>query len=324
VIAFGCAITDQDAYERLALPGFRLAGESDSVIVSRDSSGTVSRTYNEILDSLPETVDALVLAHQDVEITNPGFTGEVRRCLEHPEVALVGALGALNVTSIAWWDPGPMVGDYRWKFSADGGGVVSTDDWDSYVPATGVHEVDAIDGMVIVFSRWAIEHLRFDEDIDPSAHGYDVDISFQARAAGKAVVVGRLDVTHHHEISLMDDRSDWIAAHMRFAEKWEGRSPGPPLDERWPDRARRAEAQAGAEEIRGNELGILRNQSIQRAVAGWNYAQELEERLKAGEHARQELERELARIEDSLAWRMLQRAKRLVPGAGSGRARDEP
>jgi hypothetical protein len=61
---------------------------------------------------------------------------------------------------------------------------------------------------------------------------------------------------------LLSDPEVWIAAHMKIAEKWEGRMPGIGLpnwgaaEQDWKQRARLAEAEAGATRLerRSSEL----------------------------------------------------------------------
>ena len=54
-----------------------------------------------------------------------------------------------------------------------------------------------------------------------------------------------LRVVHHHSLALVDDPEPYVEAHMKLAEKWDGRMPEvgvAPGD--WKLRARRAEAEA--------------------------------------------------------------------------------
>src|SRR5438477_61536 len=106
-------------------------------------------------------------------------------------------------------------------------------------------EVDSLDGFVMVLSPWAVRELRFDESLGTSLHGYDFDFCCQARAAGKKVVTADVQVVHHHSLTLVSDPEAWIAAHMRLAEKWDGRVDGARDGAGdWKPRARRAEAEA--------------------------------------------------------------------------------
>ena len=282
MIVFGCAITSRRKFGRCAEPGIRRAAEPDSVVLARPSEVTLSRAYNELLDEVAghDSVEGLVLLHQDLEITNAGFADAVRGYLADPEVAILGAAGAENVRGLTWWEPGPVVGDYGWAYERDGGGSVAMDNWTNYTAATGAHPVDAVDGMLMIFSPWAIQNLRFDEEIDPSAHGYDIDICLQARAAGRKVIVGGgLGVIHHHELEVLTDSSDWIEAHIRVADKWADRFESENGSTDWKLRARRAEAEAGAAKIARDELNLLRNEADRRSLLFWERIETLERRL---------------------------------------------
>jgi hypothetical protein len=283
MIAFGSAVTSQEKYERVALPGCRIAAEPNSVVVAMPNQGsTLSQGYNRILDQLADRDDleAVVLLHQDLEIRNPDFAAVVRKCLADPEVAIIGAAGAPRVHGLDWWEPGPVIGDFEWAYEGNGGGTVVKDNWTNFIEVTGVHPVAAVDGMIIVLSAWAVRNLRFDEQIDPSAHGYDIDICFQAAEAGKSIVVAGLGVTHHHELEVMMTYEDWIEAHIRIAEKWEGRLAAAGRNGDWKQRARRAEAEAGAVKIDRDSLSMLRNESDRKAALFWERIVTLERRQR--------------------------------------------
>ncbi len=212
MIAFGCAVTDDEIYERWALPGFELAAEPDTELFVYGAVGSVFRSYNMLLDKAKERGDleALVVVHQDAEIVDPDFLPKVREALKDPDVALVGCAGAVDVRSIAWWEGSVTWASFTHRFDEYGGGELPALSWiPEKIPVyaeTG--EVDSIDGFVIAFSPWAIENLRFDETIGGVLHGYDFDICMQARAAGKKVVTADLRVIHHHSLVLI---SRWTA-----------------------------------------------------------------------------------------------------------------
>jgi Glycosyltransferase like family len=276
MIAFGCAVTDETTFAGCFEPGYRLAAEADSLLITDRGGGSVSVAYNRILERIAgmESAEALVLAHQDLEILSDDFCARVRSLVADPRVGVVGGAGATGVSSLAWWDPGPVVGAWEWVYNDDGARL-STDSWDAFEGADGVVEVDAVDGMCLVLSPAAIRSLRFDEALDPSAHGYDVDISFQARESGLKVLVAPLGIAHHHGLAVLDDPTEWIETHQRFARKWEGRFAIPP-NGRWEERARLAEAQRGAAEVGRNQLSMLRNAADQRANASEERAQAAE------------------------------------------------
>ena len=75
----------------------------------------------------------------------------------------------------------------------------------------------------------------------------------QVRAAGRKVVTADFRAIHHHALEPFSDPDDWIAAHVRVAEKWSGQLPGVG---NWKERALRAEAERDAARLSGhtNEL----------------------------------------------------------------------
>ena len=78
-------------------------------------------------------------------------------------------------------------------------------------------------------------------------HGYDLDFCLQVREAGRKVVTADFRAIHTTSSSCSPDPEEWIQAHMRVAEKWDGRMPGVgPAPGTWKERARRAEAEPEA------------------------------------------------------------------------------
>ena len=75
MIAFGCAITNDEAFSRWAAPGIERARERDSAVYPNSSAGSIFRAYNLLLDQAAahEDLEALVLVHQDVEIVDDDF-----------------------------------------------------------------------------------------------------------------------------------------------------------------------------------------------------------------------------------------------------------
>ena len=292
MIVFASAITDLDIYRRCAEPGVRLAAEPDSEVMPFVSVGSLFRSYNIILEQVAarDGVEALVLLHQDSEIVDPDFCVKLRDSLADPEVALVGAAGAVGVRDIAWWEGSPTWGSFTHRYTEYGGGEVPAMSWDPErtTPWAKTGEVDSIDGFVIGMSPWAIQHLRFDEGLGSKLHGYDYDLCLQAREAGRKVVTQNLRVVHHHSLDLLGDAQGWIDAHIKVAEKWEGRFPASDsngLD--WKQRARLAEAEIGATRL---QMRALEHQ------AG---AREAEARVRYWQ-----LEEELIEMRASASWRL--------------------
>ncbi len=246
VIAFGCSILDPEVYGRCAQPGIARAAEPRATVIANAASGSVARGFNLLLQEaakLPD-IEALVIVHEDAELLDDDFCTRLRRVLADPEVALVGAAGAVGVTGIAWWDGQPCWSSATYRHGVPGSAEIAFGE----PPPPGPREVDSLYGVVMALSPWAIENLWFDESIG-LLHGYDFDVCRQARLAGKKVVTAELNVDHHHSLDLVkvSEIEVWVSAHIRAAELWDESSPGQGApDSEWKPRARAAEAQAAA------------------------------------------------------------------------------
>lgn len=182
----------------------------------RHGYDSIHDAYNDMLAAAGrrDDLEALVLLHQDVSIGDSHFAERVRGVLAADErVAVVGAVGARNVSGLAWWEGECLTGRVEGPRLAPGGKVIDY--------SRGIREVDAIDGILIVLSAWAVRELRFDKSLGPF-DGYDVDICFQARASGRRVVVGDFrEVAHHVRHESYFDRERWTRAAVAFGRKWD-------------------------------------------------------------------------------------------------------
>ena len=266
MIVYACAVNDGDVFARCAEPGIRrvVDADADARMLAQPSAGTIFRNYNLLCEQVAgrDDLEALVLLHQDVEIADPEFSGKVRRSLADPDVAIVGCAGAVGVRSLAWWEGSITWASVTQRYSELGGGEIEGVSWraESAPSYTHAGEVDVIDGCLIVLSPWAVRNLRFDESIG-GAHGYDVDICLQARAAGRKVVAEDLRVVHHHSLELLSDPEDWIRAHLALAEKWEGEFDRDRAGD-WRARARRAEAEASSYRLRMGMAQLQRDAAL--------------------------------------------------------------
>jgi hypothetical protein len=295
VIIFATALTDPAAYRRYAEPGIRLAAESDSEVIANAPAGSLFRSYNLILDMVAdrEDLEALVLVHQDAELVDPEFCRKLRAAMSDFQVAVVGCVGAIGVRSIAWWEGSVTWGSFIHRYQEMGGGDLPAFSWSAngMPPYARTGEVETVDGFVLGLSPWAVRNVRFDESLG-ALHGYDFDLCLQVREAGRKVLTADFKAIHHHSLDLVGDPEGWKQAHIKVAEKWDGRMPRvgfEPGD--WKERARRAEAEA--------------------ALA---MAQAVTNRLK-GDARALELERELDVMKTSISWRVtgaLRRGNHLV------------
>jgi hypothetical protein len=249
MIAFGSSITKPEVYARCARPGIARAAERDSEIHPMSSIGSISRSYNALLDhfSQRDDLEALVLVHQDAEIVDADFCAIVRRSLADPDVGLVGCVGAVGVRSIAWWEASVTCSSFINRYDEHGGGDLPSFSWAwNEAPAYArVGEVETLDGFVLAFSPWVVRNVRFDEQLS-QFHGYDLDFCLQVRETGHRVMTADFRAIHHRELEMVPDPEPWIEAHIKLADKWDGRMGIGTGAGSWRERALRAEADADA------------------------------------------------------------------------------
>ena len=290
MIVFGTAVTDPEIYKRYAEPGIRRAAEANAAIIPNVGAGSLFRSYNLLLDLAAEydELEALVLVHQDAELVDPDFCRKLRLALKDPSVGIVGCVGALGVRSIAWWEGAVTWGSFIHRYSELGGGDLPAFAWDSdnLAPTARTGVVDTVDGFVLGLSPWTVQNVRFDESLG-RLHGYDFDFCLQVRRAGKKVVTADFKAIHHHSLDLVSNPESWVEAHMRVAEKWEGKMPAVgTAGGDWKQRARRAEAEAAV-----NQALAVSNQ------------------LKGDARVRQ-LRRQIEEMESSIGWRATEPLRR--------------
>ena len=291
MIAFGCPITDVEAYRRYAEPGLRLVTEADpnTMVLAQSAaglngSGSIFRNYNLLMEEALkiDDLEALVLIHQDAEIVDAEFTEKLRAALRDAEVGIVGCAGAIGVRNIAWWDGSVTFASFSHRYEEYGGGEIEGSTWDltEAPPQARTGEVDVIDGFMMGLSPWVVENIRFDESLG-QLHGYDFDVCQQVRTAGKKVVTEHLRVIHHHSLELIGDVDGWIAAHMLIAEKWDGKlTPAATIPGDWRERARWAEARCDAAMMQANAAELARDAAVL------------------------DMQRHLDAVERSLSWRL--------------------
>jgi len=149
----------------------------------RRDQTSICKAYNSIMDECPKE-DTLVLLHEDLEIIDQKyFETKVLFLRTRLDVAIIGAVGALGVHNLQWWDGDQLIG-----FISESRGPVVGDFMEGYV--------DAVDGSLLILTPWALSNLRFDEVNFPHFHGYDVDICIQARRQGKSICAGFFELFH--------------------------------------------------------------------------------------------------------------------------------
>ncbi len=209
MIAYGTAIADRRGYETIARPGIERVAEPDSVMLVREGCDSIQAPYNAMLDEAAahEDLEALVLVHEDLELTDDTLPTRLRRLLDDPRVGLVGLLGSTDVRGLAWWEHG--LDGFVWQPGGPGRSPFEE------------REVDAVDGMLLALAPWVVRTLRFDEAFAADFHGYDVDFCLQVRAAGGRVLAADVPYVHHRPGAPVSRRRAWVRTATRLSYKWD-------------------------------------------------------------------------------------------------------
>lgn len=202
MVRYGCCVGSWAKFYRNVASKI---GDRQMMALSGQTS--IAAAYNAILNvySIRQS-DAVILLHDDLEITDPDAEATFLRALKDPDVALVGVAGGSARGGLAWWNHDPVGHQLTDSMNIDFG------------PREG--EVDLLEGSILVLSQWAVQHLRFDARLS-GFHGYD-EIAMQARSFEKKVVVVDVDTHHHTNVGFKsrDSESEWHAADRFFREKW--------------------------------------------------------------------------------------------------------
>jgi GT2 family glycosyltransferase len=237
VFAIGVCIGSRERFERCALPGIARCSEPNTHVLTREGQTSICAAYNDVMAAaLSPDLEGVVLIHDDTEILDPDLLERLRAVFRDPTVAIAGPVGARKISALSWWEGEPVgryatdIGSRRALEETSGGPFrrmsdhslgVPTDD-SSGVPAdhlSDVHDVDAVDGMFMALSPWAVGNLCFDGERFPRFHGYDLDYCFQARDYGKRVLVCDINI-HHHTKGAFGDPVAFERADRRFRHKW--------------------------------------------------------------------------------------------------------
>ncbi len=213
MIVYAACVADQAKFDAICQPGIARTFRDGDVMVTTSSTHSIFEAYNEVLDAFRDRDDleALVLLHEDTEILHRRFAPTLLGALRQPDLAIVGVVGGTGMRGIAWWHGDRQVGR-----------VEETRRTLEYDVREG--DVEAVDGLLLALSPWAVRNLRFDDHTYTGFDGYDADFCRQARVAGKRVRCVELPVAHRHdrdgEVRVSSDNNSFCRADAAFRAKW--------------------------------------------------------------------------------------------------------
>ena len=157
MIIFGTAITSPEQYEKWAEPGIRRVMEPDSKLFAHQTTGSLFRNYNLMLDLARDEPDleALVIVHQDAELLGPDFCSHVREAMSDPDAAIAGCVGAIGVRSIAWWEGAVTWAPFIHRYEEIGGGdIMAMTFTEDVTPTFAGHQpgTDGVEGDAVIGS----------------------------------------------------------------------------------------------------------------------------------------------------------------------------
>ena len=111
MFVFGVAITDREVYDRVARVGIERAAEPDSVVLTR-TGDSIQGAYNSMMEEAAKLpgLEALVLMHQDLKLTDGSLPERMRSAFRDPSVSLVGPLGGWSAKLHRWLSADGTVG----------------------------------------------------------------------------------------------------------------------------------------------------------------------------------------------------------------------
>jgi hypothetical protein len=190
-----------DKLQRWVIP--RVTGP----LLALSGQTSIAVAYNAILDAYQGMdLEAVVLLHDDLEITDPGAEEVFLTTLADDSVGLVGVAGGADYQGLAWWNMAPVGHQQTDAMNIDFG------------PRSG--DVAILEGSILVFSPYAAKTFRFDTSLG-GFHGYD-EISKQVTNAGLRAVVVDVDTYHHNSMGFKseDSHQEWLRGDRFYREKW--------------------------------------------------------------------------------------------------------
>jgi len=223
MISFICCSIDPDALIRLRCNLEETLGVSFELIGydNRETRYGLCKVYNRC--AAEARYDLLCFIHEDVAFHTRDWvenSGLLHR-LHSPRCGVIGFAGStLKLREMTAMDAG--CGDKRTHYiqrCASGRRLTSIHNPDR----TDYSPVVLLDGMCLFVPREVWKAIRFDEEHFPAFHGYDLDFSLAAAAAGYTNYVCNTVMPEHFSEGSFDER--WFEMLRDLHRKWQDRLP---------------------------------------------------------------------------------------------------
>lgn len=234
MIGYGCVVGWWEEFAKHIVPQVgdrRVYGGGEPPnrpLIALSNQTSIAQAYNTILDSFwcqyGSDLEAVLLLHTDLTITDPEGEAKIVAALQEPDVALVSIEGGDGDRGTEWWACNPIGHQYLDTMVIDFAGLIpgaESGPPERTKPRARAGDVEVLEGSLLAFSPWAIRRLRFDEKCPAAFHGYD-EVCFQAGKLGKRCVVVDVETHHHTNGAYKGAQSidDWRAANEWSRKKW--------------------------------------------------------------------------------------------------------
>lgn len=211
-------------YERVCLPA--LCAQADrygaEILTDADEHG-ISRAYERLRQRA--SFPTVCYLHDDLELLDPDATERIVRAMDDSGAGLLGVAGSAGgETAIPWWEAARFVGAWVQPTTAAGSDLIlSIGDARARMSWKGVghrghrkpwEPAGLLDGILLA------DRTGLPWEPRDSFHGYDVDRSMQAHAAGFGVVVGDVLVRHWNQPHTKEWRSSMQPTWEEMRDKW--------------------------------------------------------------------------------------------------------
>ncbi|GAA2532381.1 MULTISPECIES: glycosyltransferase [Streptomyces] len=210
MIGYGVCVGPSDLFDRICRPGIERVRTPGSPLFTMRNQRSMFEAYNAMFDQAAANseVTGLVMLHDDVELRkNPADVAAP--VFEDDSVGMLGSLGGSDTVSLAWWN----------EKATRRGRVTDYDKVHDH--GSGLHEVHAVDDVILCVNRWVIENVRFPAGRYRGFEGLGVILASLVRAAGKRVMVQDLqDVMHHNAGRGFNGLKDWRYNELRWQRQF--------------------------------------------------------------------------------------------------------
>jgi hypothetical protein len=184
MVGIGVWIESEPRYRDVLLPGLVAHAGTGTVLLESRGHSCAFGAAEEILDGAAqlEGLEALVLLRDDVRIEGPEAVDRMRAAVSRHSLAVAGAVGARDVTSLRWWE-GDVVGSFR-----HAGGSMGS-------PAGAWADAHVVHDAALALSPLVVGSIRCDRRVWSGAHGFAAELCALVRASGGAVGVTDLPLS---------------------------------------------------------------------------------------------------------------------------------